>query len=174
MTLDREPTCGRSRLVVIDGPSGAGKSELCRDLIAHLDATRSDCSRSVLHLEDLYHGWDGLPHLEARLSPVLRSLASGDTTEFSPFDWSLGQPGPPTQIEPADLIVVEGVGAAGRAWSDLTTTLVWTTRVDALERAIRRDGERFRTDLEQWHRAERKLFAAERPWERADLIVESD
>lgn len=174
ITLGRKPTCGASRLVVIDGPSGAGKSQLCSSLIAHLDRAHSHISRSVLHLEDLYHGWDDLPQLAARLSPILHTLASGRAAEYIPFDWSLHQPGPPDRIQPADLVVVEGVGAAGRAWSDLATTLVWMTRPDALERAVRRDGEANRAYLKRWHLGEQKLFARERPWERADLVVASD
>jgi uridine kinase len=48
-----EPRLGRTRLIGLDGRSGSGKTWLADRLARPLDAP-------VIHLDDLYPGWDGL------------------------------------------------------------------------------------------------------------------
>src|SRR6202042_2836673 len=48
-----EPRLGRTRLIAVDGRSGSGKTWFAGRLARPLDAP-------VIHLDDLYPGWDGL------------------------------------------------------------------------------------------------------------------
>ena len=58
------PTLGAGRLVCIDGPAGSGKTTLAA---AVADARRAGAR--VVHMDDLYEGWSGLP---ARRRPARR------------------------------------------------------------------------------------------------------
>ncbi|HNA98564.1 MAG TPA: 4-amino-4-deoxy-L-arabinose transferase [Marmoricola sp.] len=167
--LARPATCGSSRLIAIDGPAGAGKTELTRALVS-LPALPDV---SILALEDVYAGWDALARIEDSVEPLLRALASGQPAQFAEYDWANCRSGEIRRVCPAPVIILEGVGAGCLRWADLVTTLVWVTHANALSRAITRDGEDHRGHLETWHRDEVSLFEREKPWLRADVVVDS-
>src|SRR5699024_4108947 len=50
-------------LVLVDGTSGAGKTTAARDLAAGTGAR-------VLHMDDLYAGWEGMAHAMATLERI--------------------------------------------------------------------------------------------------------
>ncbi len=70
---ERAPRCGDVRLVAVDGPSGSGKSTLGAAIGATLGAP-------VLHMDDIYPGWDGLaeavPLLTTQVLEPLTARAS--------------------------------------------------------------------------------------------------
>ena len=84
----------------------------------------------------------------------------------------------------APFVVVEGTGAGMRAVADLIDVHIWIQTDDdaAEERGIRRDtAEGTNGDAEEsvrfwhwWMAGERAFFAADRPWERAHLIVSGE
>ena len=74
------------------------------------------------------------------------------------------------------LVVVEGVGIGRRDLAAFFHALVWVQadRAVAWERGLASDGgdpaqEAF---WHEWEAEERPFLAAERPWERADLVVD--
>lgn len=165
-TQSRPATLGPSRLVCIDGPSGAGKTELAARLVA-----RHACP--VVHLDDLYAGWDGLWSVHETLTGLLRPLAAGHPGHYRRYDWHAGGFAETVTVFPAPLLVVEGVGAGHQSIADLITVLVWVDAPEEMRhrRALERDGEQHRGDLERWWRAETAHYAADRTRERADVIV---
>src|SRR5674476_488189 len=55
LIIDRAQTrCGTTKVVAVDGPSGAGKTDFAAALADRL------ASPQLLHMDDLYPGWDGL------------------------------------------------------------------------------------------------------------------
>ena len=77
-------------------------------------------------------------------------------------------------VEPAPLLVLEGVGSGAARFDDLQTVLVW---VEApydvrMARGMARDGDAFAPHWEQWARDEAALFARERTRERADVRID--
>ena len=56
-------------VVCVDGPAGSGKTTLAAALAASRPAA------TVVHMDDLYPGWDGLPHVGAQLTSLLEPLA---------------------------------------------------------------------------------------------------
>ena len=72
----------------------------------------------------------------------------------------------------ASLLVVEGVGAGRRALGPFVDALVWvqTDRAVATRRGLERDGGDV-AFWDEWEARERPFLAADRPWERADLVV---
>jgi len=174
LALARPPRAGRTRVVAVDGPSGSGKTTLAAALLAAL--ARRGCSAAVLHLDDVYPGWDGLAATVPLLvDGVLAPLAAGTPAGHPRWDWAADR-ADLTGLVPvpaADVLVVEGAGAGSRAAAPLLSLLVW---VDAAEpvrraRALARDGEGYRPHWERWAAQERALFAAEGTAARADVLV---
>ena len=97
-------------LIAVDGRSGAGKTTLAVELAALL---REHHSVSMFHLEDIYPGWDGLrAGIDRYVRQVLTPLASGEPASWRAWDWENGRDGGLRHTPPADIVLVEGVGAA--------------------------------------------------------------
>jgi len=167
LLLARPATLGAGRLLSIDGPSGSGKTVLADAVAGLVPGAR------VVHVDDLVPGWDGLPEVAAHLDVLLRPLASGRAGSYPRYDWVSGGPGGTVQVEPAPLLVVEGVGAGAPSVADLVTLLVWVDADEDVRRArgIERDGETYRAYWERWAAAEQVLFAEHGNRARADLVV---
>lgn len=163
----RAPTLGEGRLVSIDGPAGGGKTTLGEALARRGRAP-------LVHMDDLYEGWAGLPEVDAQLDGLLRPMARGDAGSYRRWDWYADTWAETVEVSPAPLVVLEGVGSGSRAVADLVTVLVW---VDAphdlrLRRGLERDGEAFRPHWESWAQAEAVRFADDQTRERADLHLD--
>ncbi len=168
LVMSRPATLGRGRLVSIDGPAGAGKTTLADQVVARAPGAR------VIHMDDLYAGWDGLPDVGRQLAGLLRPLADRLPGSYRRYDWHTEAFAETVTVEPTDLLVLEGVGSGCRMHDDLIGVLVW---VDApydlrMRRGIGRDGEAFAPHWQAWAEAERVHFARHRTRERADLVVD--
>ncbi|WP_246004880.1 4-amino-4-deoxy-L-arabinose transferase [Nocardioides marmorisolisilvae] len=160
----RPATLGAGKLICIDGPSGSGKTTLADRLVRLVPAT-------VVHTDQLCPGWDGLPAVPAILSTLLTPLAEGRTGRFREWDWIRDRLAETVEVDPAPVLLIEGLGAGARSIAGWTTTLVW---VDAevgqrRTRAFERDGDYFRDQWAGWAAAEDAYFSAEQVRERADL-----
>ncbi len=169
LARSRPVTLGSGRLVCIDGPAGSGKTTLAAAL-AGLDP-----DAVVVHLDDLYDGWDGLARIEAQLGGLLEPLARDDTGTYRRYDWVAGRYAETVAVAPCGLLVLEGVGSGAARFAHLVTALAW---VEApfdvrLRRGLDRDGEPMRAHWERWQVAEAALFAREDTRARADLLVDT-
>jgi uridine kinase len=172
MIRARPPRLGNIRLVAIDGPSGAGKTWFADRLAKVLDAP-------VIHTDELLNGWDDQFTFWDRLEEqVLDPLRRGQTAEYRRFLWHRGEfGGVPVRIEPAPVVLMEGVSSARRAIrAELSFTVFVAAPSDLrLRRALARDGDdsvAFRAYLERWRTREDEHFAAERTAEYADVLVD--
>lgn len=163
------PRCGATRLVCVDGPSGSGKTTFAARLAAALDGP------PVLHMDDLYPGWDGLAAAVPLLvTAVIAPLAAGRAARYRRYDWhrrayaeshDLGVPG---------VLIVEGVGSGAREVVDGKALLIWVEAPadERYRRGMARDGGVYRPFWEGWARQEAVHFAAEHTRARADLHVD--
>jgi uridine kinase len=164
----RPATLGKGRLVSIDGPAGAGKTTLAEAVAALAPEAR------VIHMDDLYEGWDGLADVSRQMAGLLRPLAERLPGSYRRYDWDAAAFAETVTVDPVDLLVLEGVGAGCRMHDDLIGLLVW---VDApyelrMRRGIERDGEAFASRWRAWAEAEQRVFAHHRTRQRADLVVD--
>lgn len=164
----RPATLGTGRLICVDGPAGSGKTTLAAAVATLAPGTR------VVHMDDLYDGWHGLPRVAERLEGLLRPLASGEPGRYRRHDWHAGAPAETVVVEPTPLLVVEGVGSGSGPAAVLATVLVWVEApADVrLARGMARDGETLRPEWTRWMRDEQEHLARERTRERADLLVD--
>lgn len=162
----RPPTLGAGRLICVDGPAGSGKTTLAAALAGRTHAP-------VVHMDDLYDGWAGLATVADHLAGLLGPLAQGMPGSYRRYDWHAGAYAETVTLDPAPLLVVEGVGSGDRSHADLCTVLVVVTApADVrLARGLARDGEAMRDEWLAWTEAEREHLARERTRERADLTI---
>jgi uridine kinase len=172
LVLSRPPRLGPVRLVAVDGPSGAGKTVFAGRLAKRLDAP-------VVHTDDLLDGWGDQftfwPRLEDK---VLRPLRHGRVAEYQRYRWENARfEGEPVRIEPAAVVVIEGVSSARRVIRSEVSLAVFVTAPPRLRwtRVLARDGTTdvaFRAYLERWRAAEDRHFAAEHTAEYAEIGVD--
>jgi energy-coupling factor transporter ATP-binding protein EcfA2 len=162
---------GRPRIVAVDGRSGSGKTTLAERLrTAMPDA-------EVVHTDDIawWHscfGWDDL-----MLGGVLEPLHRGQSVHFQPPAWTYrGRAGQIDVSGKASVVIIEGVGAARREVTQLLDGAVWvqSDSSEAKHRVILRDGDDApaREVRDAWMAEEIPFLAADRPWERATIIVD--
>ncbi|OON82035.1 uridine kinase family protein [Streptomyces tsukubensis] len=162
------PSCGPVRLVAVDGHAGSGKSTFAERLAAELGGA------PVLRLDDLATH-EELFEWTARLEEqVLGPLSRGERARYTPYDWVARRFGPEERVvEPAPVVLVEGVGAGRRAvrpwlarllWMDLATGTSWA-------RGRLRDGPELTGFWNGWERAEARHFALDPSRPYADFLV---
>lgn len=167
----RGPRAGATRVIAIDGPSGSGKTVAALRLRDLLGAEHGGPPQLV-HMDDLYPGWDGLADSVPRLAEgVLAPLAAGRPGAYRRWNWEGGRDGELVTVPVCDWMVVEGAGCGSRAPGEFVSALLW---LDApvetrRRRALARDGEVFAPHWQRWADQERDLFAAEGTQQRADL-----
>jgi uridine kinase len=168
----RPPRLGDVRLVAVDGPSGAGKTVFAGRLAAALDAP-------VVHTDDLLDGWDDQFTFWSRLDDrVLAPLWHGRPAHYQRYSWYRHRfTGPEVVVEPAPVVVVEGVSAARGAIRPELTLAVFVQAPPELRlaRALARDhGDdvAFAAYLERWRAAEDRHFASDDTAAHADLVVD--
>ncbi|MDI1464364.1 hypothetical protein QEZ54_25665 [Catellatospora sp. KI3] len=174
------PKLGRTRLVLVDGPSASGKTMFAARLAQELggpDQGAADAGAvDMVHTDDLLDGWHDQftywPRLERQILMPLRHGAPGG---YHPFDWQLGRFGIEwTTVWPADVVIVEGVGAAraeARPWASLS---VYVHAPAALRRArsILRDGPAMQGVLRVWRHREVIHFAADGTADQVDVRID--
>ncbi|QKE84922.1 AAA family ATPase [Arthrobacter sp. NEB 688] len=167
---DAPSRCGPTAVVAVDGPSGSGKTTLAKGVVEALRAP-------VVHMDELYPGWDGLADAVPLLvEQVLDPLSRGEQARYRVWDWDLHGWGETRAVPEAPVLVVEGCGSSvGRA-GDFAAVRVWVEapRDERMRRGIDRDGETFRPHWERWAAQEERVFAADRTREHADVRVSTE
>ena len=166
------PRLGDTRLVAVDGPSGAGKSTFAKDLAEQLDAQ--------LIRTDHFATWDDpTTRWWPALAQALDAVAGNEPGRYRKVDWSQGFPcvdaGPEVVIYPQRTIVLEGFSSARKAniRASLKIFVDHGDEKTRLERAVRRDGEKYREHFIRWQQYERGWFAVDETRARADYVVTS-
>lgn len=159
-------------IIAVDGRSGAGKTTLAVELTALL---REHHTVSLFHLEDIYPGWDGLANgMDRYVRTVLSPLAAGRPARWTAWDWTADDDGDARSTQPADIVLVEGVGAACAAAREHLDVVIWIDADDDLRRtsALNRDGDTYAPFWKRWSEQEEQWLAADHPAPHADLLVQ--
>ncbi len=171
---------GRPAVLAVDGRSNSGKTTLAARVRGLVPGS------VVIHTDDIAWEHSRFGWADLLVDGILIPMRQGQGVSYRPPRWD--EHGREGSIEvPADcpLLVIEGVGARRREAADLIDTVIW---VQADERKIGRrsvaraadrpaadlanravDGAPF--DEEGWMAEEIPFNAAQRTWERADIIV---
>lgn len=161
-------TAADATTVLIDGRSGAGKSTLADDLLRRWPAS------SVVRLDDIYPGWDGLAWaVEHVRTELLCPRADGRPGRWRQWNWTTGTAGPWHRVEPGGRLIVEGVGTLSRAHRALADLGIWVETPDDVRRlrALQRDRDTYRPHWARWAAQEERLIAATDPRSTADYTA---
>ncbi|MFJ3902474.1 uridine kinase [Streptomyces sp. NPDC090025] len=166
------PSCGPVRLVAVDGHAGSGKSTLAGRLAAALGA-HGDGPAPVLHTDDLATHDEPFAWTGRILDQVIGPLSRGRTAHYHPYDWNTREWRPARPLEPAPVVLVEGVGAGRRALRPFLARLLWMDRgpEESWARGRRRDGPALATYWDGWTVAETRHFAEDPSRPFADTLV---
>lgn len=123
-------------LVLVDGTSGAGKTTHAAHLADTLGAR-------LVHMDDLYAGWDGLREGTATLERVLTERAAGRCPRWRRWDWHASSWGAEDSVDPETPLVVEGCGSITPITAELAHTALWLDAPEEVRRAriLARDGD---------------------------------
>jgi uridine kinase len=120
--------------------------------------------------------WNGSQFELARLhDEVVAPLLNGANGRYREWDWDAGSLGRLRVVEPAGILVIEGVCALHRMFRDHENVRVW---VDApadvrLERGVARDGEAMRARWTGvWMPGEDAYVAADQPKQCAHIKID--
>jgi Uridine kinase len=158
-------------IIAIDGRSGSGKTSLAGVVAAELrDAT-------VVHLDDIYPGWDGLAATPPLLvAQVLEATRRGEAAAFRRFDWERGTFADSVAVPPTSYLIVEGVGSSvgmARRYADVR---VWLEAEPAIRksRGLARDGDAYAPHWQRWADQEDAVFGTDHTAEHAHLVLRTD
>jgi anthranilate synthase component 1/para-aminobenzoate synthetase len=158
-------------IIAVDGRSGAGKTTLAIELAARL---REHHKVSLFHLEDVYPGWNGLAAgIERYVTTVLAPLSRGDAADWVSWDWEKHYDGPARTTLPAEIVIVEGVGAAAASARPMLDAVIWSESSDddRRTRALARDGSTYEPFWDLWAAQEDEWLATDPVPDHAQIRV---
>ena len=159
------------KLIAIDGRAGAGKTTLAARFFDELSVNQKV---AVIHMDDLYGGWDGAlgPALTQALGNIVKAHQSHSTIEYERFNWSLMRFDSVEMISAVDVLILEGVGAGQKIVRDAGAILYWID-VDAeigIQRVLKRDGDHIAPQMKQWQIDQEIHFLSDKTRENAQHI----
>jgi uridine kinase len=162
----------RGSLVLIDGASGTGKTTLASEIVRVLGAVDVP---EVIHMDDLYPGWDGLEQGIRNLHEwILEPRSAGKSVAWKRYNWVTGQFDGEFVLDTSRTVIVEGCGALGHAAHEYATLSFWVYADDDVrrERALARDpSEDFASHWDEWDEQFIAYVEREAPGSRASIHV---
>ena len=168
-------------IIAIDGPAGAGKTTLAEHLSAALSLKYKV---AIIHMDDLYLGWDGLQAgvdylMRFVLGPVAQvghSLGAGPIASWQEYDWALGERNRWREFSGGTPLIIEGCGALSAAAAELANLRVWLDVPEPIrrERWTQREGHQFDDKWALWAAQELDFYAREKSAELADFVVRDE
>ena len=162
----------RQPIIAIDGPAGAGKTTLADYLNL---AIAQHYSIAVIHMDDLYDGWDNA--LNSQLTEVLEHVTSAHKKSIpislSTYDWNMGVFLPASQLESAELLILEGVGSGQKAIRNSLSALIWIdiNEDEGMRRVIARDGIEIESHMRKWLATQEQHFHTQGTKNTADFVL---
>lgn len=171
MLLDiGEPHRGRPRIIAVDGRSGSGKTTLAERLRSAVPGAQ------VVHTDDIAWWHSRFGWADLMIDGVLQPLQRGESVHYQPPAWARrGRTGYIDVSANASIVIIEGVGAGRRELSHMLDAMVWVQSdfSEAERRGILRGGGEaaHRESWDEWMAEEIPFLAADRPWQRATVVV---
>jgi uridine kinase len=165
-----EPHLGETRLIAVDGRSGSGKTWLAGQLAVPLGAP-------VIHMDDLYPGWDGLDRAAGVLADwVIEPLSRGKPARWRRFDWDSMSYGEWHTTDPAGVVLLEGCGSVRAALAAAYAARIWVGAPAAARQhrlRARPDFVSYEPHAQRWAELEDQLYRTEQTRRHCEIIVDN-
>jgi cytidylate kinase len=175
-------------IILIDGRTGSGKTTFAAALQNRL-FQKGESAPRVIHMDDLYDGWDGLQAgVDYLIRQILSPLARREGASWQEYDWAAVDPLNPEKIgsrsgawrefRGGTPLIIEGVGALSRIAAAQADITIWLE----VEQAVRQtriadrndDGDGDGSWFAMWTAQEADFYAREKSAEIADLAILND
>ena len=155
---------------LIDGPSGAGKTTLANEIESQWN---SPGKLQVVHMDDLYPGWDGLGSGAVQALRMLQERSRGEDSRWQRYDWEKQVLREWHSVDAREPLLIEGCGSSPAGAKELSQVRLWVEAPEALrkERALSRTGENFAEHWTQWDEQFAEYCFVHTPQARATLQV---
>jgi uridine kinase len=174
---NKSPRVGNVLFIAVDGREGSGKSTLAELIAKELGA-------EIIHTDD-FASWENplnwWPDVNKYIFEPIREGAKTLSYPRSQW-WKDRQREPVTDQSVTPIMVIEGVSASRNEFAPYISLAIFVDAPDDVRvtRGIARDiklglkesRDEILKDWENWEDAEKKFYAADKTFERADLIVD--
>ena len=158
-------------IILIDGRAGSGKSTLAALLQNQLFKEGESLPR-LIHMDDLYEGWDGLQAgVDYLQRLILTPITNRTKASWQEFDWSKNERGRWREFEGQTPLIVEGCGSIARIAAQAAQIKIWveSDNETRYQRWLEREGND--EYFGRWAAQEEEFYSRERSPELADLTV---
>jgi uridine kinase len=158
-------------IILIDGRAGSGKSTLAALLQNEL-FREGDSLPRLIHMDDLYEGWDGLQAgVDYLQRLILIPIVARRKAEWQEFNWSTSERGRWREFEGGTPLIIEGCGSISRLAAEAASLKIWVESDSEVryQRWLEREGND--EYFGRWAAQEVEFYSRERSSELADLIL---
>ncbi len=180
-------------IILIDGRTGSGKTTFAAALQNRL-FQKGESAPRVIHMDDLYEGWDGLQAgVDYLIRQILSPLARREGASWQEYDWTAAgtedqEPGQASKVgartgawrefRGGTPLIIEGCGSLSRIAAEQADLTIWLEAEQGvrLQRlANREDSAGGDTSwFAMWTAQEADFYAREKSDEIADLVIPTD
>ena len=163
-TLDLSDRGISMPIVLIDGRAGSGKSTLALDLQNELFRSGESMPR-VIHMDDLYEGWQGLAQgAEYLQRVVLGPLLATGSSSWQEYNWDKAMRDRWREFSGGTPLIIEGCGSLNQYTSSVCHMSVWLDVPVEIrkQRWLERDGHIFDQYFDVWAAQELDFIAREK------------
>jgi energy-coupling factor transporter ATP-binding protein EcfA2 len=166
-------------VVLIDGRAGSGKSTFAR-LLQDQVFQETKQSPKVIHMDDLYQGWEGLAQGSLYLvEQILKPLKLAGKAQWQRWDWANDKRGGTDpgngwrEFEGQNMLIIEGCGSVTAQSTELSDLTIWigADRQTRRERFEARDRGVFSNFWNSWSAQEDEFFHEKRSEQLCQLTV---
>jgi uridine kinase len=174
-TLELQDSGVVTPIILIDGRASSGKSTLAERIQNELFRQGESMPR-IVHLDDLYEGWQGLAAgVEYLQRFVLNPLLAKQTASWQEYNWGLGNRDRWREFSGGTPLIIEGCGSLNQFTSTVAHLSIWLEVDEAIRRTrwLERDGDAFNEYFEIWAAQELDFIAREKSPTLADYLLQS-
>ena len=170
-TLQLVDTGKAMPIVLIDGRSNSGKSTLAQQ-VQNIIFKDGESAPRVIHMDDLYPGWDGLQAGADYLQRfILNPLSKNEIAHWQEFNWSKNERDVWREFAGGTPLIIEGCGSLNQQSAPMADVKIWlevdeTTRH---QRWLEREGSN--QHWAEWAAQELDFYAREKSAQLADKFI---
>lgn len=151
-------------IILIDGRAGSGKSTLAEKIQNELFRQGESMPR-IIHMDDLYEGWNGLAAGAEYLQRfILSPLLTKQTASWQEYNWEIDSRDRWREFSGGTPLIIEGCGALNQYTSSIAQLNIWLEVDEETRRKrwLERDGDAFDKYFDIWAAQELDFIAREK------------